>query len=305
MRPVFQWNLGNRRIELGKRTLVMGVLNLTPDSFSDGGRFASSEEAVQQGLRLIEEGADLLDLGGESTRPGVRVGADPGVPASEELRRVLPVIEGLKKTKPGILISVDSYKSEVARAAVTAGAEIVNDVSGLSWDPEMAKAVGELGCGVVIMHTRGTPEDWRDLPPEPRIVQVVQQELHDAVQHAVSAGVQHDRIVLDPGFGFGKRLENNYPLLTDFKDLHSMGFPLMVGLSRKSFLGHTAGARFGGDLPPLQRLHPSIAAAVIAVMKGAHIVRVHDVRPTVEALAIADTVIEKAEGGNPWFDAYS
>jgi dihydropteroate synthase len=313
MRPTFQWNLGNRRLELGKRTLVMAVLNVTPDSFSDGGRFASSDEAVQQGLRFIEEGADILDVGGESTRPGSSVAASatgvpdrkPAISAEEELQRVLPVIEGLKRAKPDLFISVDTHKAEVAKAAVSAGAEIVNDVSGLTWDTGMAKTVAGLSCGVVLMHTRGTPDQWRNLPPEPRIVQVVQQDLHVAVQHAIASGLQHDRIVLDPGFGFGKSFENNYPLLTNFQDLHSMGFPLMVGVSRKSFLGRTAGIRFNGDLPPQQRLYPSIAAAVIAAIKGAHIVRAHDVRPTVEALAIADAVQEQAEGGNPWFDAYS
>ncbi|HEY3929545.1 MAG TPA: dihydropteroate synthase [Candidatus Koribacter sp.] len=305
MRPIFQWNVGRRRIELGKRTLVMGVLNVTPDSFSDGGQFRSPEEAVQCGLRLLDEGADLLDIGGESTRLGVRVGSDASVSAGEELRRVLPVIERLKTARPDVLISVDTYKAEVAKAAIGAGAEIVNDVSGLSWDLQMAHAVGELGCGVVVMHTRGTPEDWRNLPLEPRIVQVVAQELRGSVQKAAAAGVHHDHIVIDPGFGFGKRLENNYPLLAKLEDLHSMGFPLMVGLSRKSFLGHTAGVRFHADLEPKERLHPSIAAAVVAVMKGAHIVRVHDVRPTVEALAIVDALIDNQTGVNPWFDAYS
>ena len=305
MRPVFQWNLGTHRLELGKRTLVMGVLNLTPDSFSDGGQFHGPEEAIQQGLRLVEEGADLLDVGGESTRPGVRTGVQADVSADEELRRILPVIEGLKKAKPGILISVDTYKSQVARAAVQAGAEIVNDVSGLAWDPEMAKTIAELQCGAVLMHTRGTPQDWRDLPPEPRIVELVQRELHQRVHQATAAGVHHDHIVLDPGFGFGKRFENNYPLLAKFEELHSMGFPLMAGVSRKSFLGKTGGARFDRELAPQERVHVSVAAAVIATMKGAHILRVHDVRPTVEALAIVDTVISNESDVNPWFDAYS
>ncbi len=305
MRPVFEWNLGARRIALGKRTLVMGVLNVTPDSFSDGGQFRTAEEAVRQGLRLIAEGADFLDIGGESTRPGVTVASQPTVSAPEELARVVPVIEGIKKANPGIPISIDTYKAEVARAAVGAGAEIVNDVSGMTWDPEMAATAGGLSCGVVLMHTRGKPANWKDLPPEPRIVQVVQHELHECVQHAIGAGVHHDRIVLDPGFGFGKRFENNYPLLRKFEDLHSMGFPLMVGLSRKSFLGRTAGTRFGADLGPQERLHPSLAGAVIAAMKGAHIVRVHDVRPTVEALAIVDVSLDDGQSGNPWFDAYS
>ncbi len=305
MRPIFQWNLGKRQIELGKRTLVMGILNVTPDSFSDGGQFSSPQQAIEHGLRLVEEGADFVDIGGESTRPGVRVGEDPSVSPEEELQRVLPVLEGLRRAQPNVSISVDTYKSEVARAAVAAGAAIINDVSGLTWDPLMAKAVAEVLCGVVLMHTRGKPEDWRTLPPEPRIVQVVVQDLHASVQRAIGAGVQHDRLVLDPGFGFGKSFGNNYPLLTKFEDLHSMSFPLMVGVSRKSFLGRTAGIRFGGDLPPAARLHPSVAAAVIAAMKGAHIIRTHDVRPTVEALAIVDAVLENSGNVNPWFDAYS
>ncbi|ABF43496.1 Dihydropteroate synthase [Candidatus Koribacter versatilis Ellin345] len=302
---MYQWNVGSRIVELGKRTLVMAVLNVTPDSFSDGGQFPSAEAAVEAGLQMIADGADILDIGGESTRPGVKVGSDAVVSAEEELRRVLPVVEGLKKARPEILISADTYKAEVARRTVTAGAEIVNDVSGMSWDPQMIGTVAELACGVVVMHSRGTPEDWRDLPAEPRIVQVVQQGLHEATQKAIAAGVHHERIIVDPGFGFGKRLENNYPLLAKLEDLHSIGFPLMVGVSRKSFLAKTAGAKLASELKPLERLHPSIAAAVIAAMKGAHIVRVHDVRPTVEAMAIVDAVMLSSEDMNPWFEAYS
>jgi dihydropteroate synthase len=157
----------------------------------------------------------------------------------------------------------------------------------------------------VLMHTRGTPQDWRNLPAEPRIVEVVQRELHDRAHRATAAGVHHDHIVLDPGFGFGKSFENNYPLLAKFEELHSMGFPLLAGVSRKSFLGKTGGARFNRELAPQERVHVSVAAAVIAAMKGAHILRVHDVRPTVEALAIVDTVISNESDVNPWFDAYS
>jgi dihydropteroate synthase len=305
MRPLFQWNLGTRQVELGKRTLVMGVLNVTPDSFSDGGQFRGPDEAIQHGLRLVEEGADLLDVGGESTRPDVQIGERADVSVEEELQRVLPVIEGLKRAKLELLISVDTYKSEVARAAVQAGAQIVNDVSGLVWDSQMAATLAPLPCGVVVMHTRGTPQDWRDLPPEPRILEVVQRELHDRVHKAAAAGIHHDRIVLDPGFGFGKRFDNNYPLLAKFEELHSMAFPLLAGLSRKGFLGRAVGARFGRDLAPQERIYVSVAAAVVAAMKGAHILRVHDVRPTVEALAIVDAVISNETDANPWFDAYS
>ena len=283
----------------------MGVVNVTPDSFSDGGQFPNAEAAVAHGLRLLDEGADLLDIGGESTRPGVRTGADADVSPDQESARVLPVIAGLKQAKPDILISIDTYKAAVARQAVAAGATIVNDVSGLAWDPEMAHSIAEMKCGAILMHTRGTPRDWRDLPSEPRIVEVVQRELHERVQAAAAAGMHHDHIVLDPGFGFGKRAENNYPLLANFEELHSMGFPILVGLSRKSFLGKTGGARFGRDLEPTARVNVSLAAAVIAAMKGAHIVREHDVKPTVEALSIVDAVGSDGGHVNPWFDAYS
>jgi dihydropteroate synthase len=305
MRPVFQWNLGSRHLELGKRTLVMGILNVTPDSFSDGGQFSSSEEAAQRALQMADEGAEIIDIGGESTRPGVHVGGNASVPASEELRRVLPVVKELKRLRPELILSIDTYKSEVARASVDAGVEIVNDVSSLTWDLEMAKNVAALPCGVVLMHTRGKPEEWRSLPPEPRIVEIVEEELHAASQNAIAAGIHHDRIVLDPGFGFGKNFENNYPLLAKFEELHSMGFALLAGISRKGFLGRTAGARIKTELPAPQRVYPSVAAAVIAALKGAHIVRVHDVRPTVEAVAIVDAVLEDEDGVNPWFDAYS
>lgn len=305
MRPAFQWDLGARQLELGKRTLVMGILNVTPDSFSDGAQFPSSDEAVQCALRMADEGAEIIDIGGESTRPGVHVGGDASVPVSEELQRVLPVVQELRRLRPNVTLSVDTYKSEVARAVIEAGVEIINDVSGLTWDTEMPKTLAALPAGVVLMHTRGKPEEWRSLPPEPRIVEIVQEELQAVAQAAMSAGIHHDRIVLDPGFGFGKNFENNYPLLARFEELHSIGFPLLAGLSRKGFLGRTAGARVHAELPAAQRLSPSVAAAVIAAMKGSHIVRVHDVRPTVEAMAIVDAVLEDEDSVNPWFDAYS
>ena len=305
MRPHFRWNLGDRELELGHRTLVMGVLNVTPDSFSDGGQFTTPDAAVERGLQLLNEGADLLDVGGESTRPGVQIGEKADVSANEEMARVLPVIKGLVTARPDLLISVDTYKAAVAREAVAAGARIVNDVSGLAWDPEMAHSLAALRCGVILMHTRGAPQDWRDLPLEPRIVEIVQKELHQRAQAAATAGIHHDRMVLDPGFGFGKRFENNYPLLAKFEELHSMGFPLIAGLSRKSFLGRTAGMRVGRELQADERLNASVAAAVISAMKGAHIVRVHDVKPTVEALSIVDAVFANESDVNPWFDAYS
>jgi dihydropteroate synthase len=292
MRPRFTWNLGARSLELGGRTLVMGVVNITPDSFSDGGLYLDPGRAAEHGLRLLEEGADILDLGGESTRPGARVG-DTGVSEEEERRRVLPVLERLKRARPQAVLSVDTYKSGVARAAVAAGADIVNDVSGGRWDPQMPAAVAELGCGVVLMHMRGRPEEWRKLPPPEDIAGLVCAELGAWAQAALQAGVRRDRLVLDPGFGFGKNFAENYPLIAGMDALHQLGFPLLAGTSRKSFVGRTL-ARAGTDAPPSERLYGSLAAMVATILKGAHIVRVHEVKPAVEAAQVADAVLNAA-----------
>ena len=313
MRSVFQWNLGTRTLELGKRTLIMGIVNVTPDSFSDGGLYFDSEKAVEHGERLIEEGADILNVGGESTRPGTRVNApdtnkskdetskalttpskeastkEP-VSAEEELARVIPVISELKKKHPDTFISIDTYKASVARAAINAGAEIVNDVSALRWDPQMKKTVAELKCGVVLMHMRGRPEEWRNLPPAGDIVLLVKRELKDWAEAAVLAGVRRERIVLDPGFGFGKRFDENYPLLNRFSDLQAAGFPLLAGTSRKSFIGRTL-AKNGADATPGDRLFGTIAAQTALILKGAQILRTHDVRAAVEAARVTDAIL--------------
>ncbi len=302
MRPKFQWQIGKRSLELGGRTLVMGVVNVTPDSFSDGGQCLDPEAAVEHGLRLLEEGADLIDVGGESTRPGARVqpAPEPGaaptpnirtfVPEQEELRRILPVITELQRRRPDAVISIDTYKAGVARRAVEAGAEIVNDVSGLQWDPEMASAVARLDCGAILMHTRGRPEEWRELAPVSDLPALVSRELAERARQAMEAGVGRERIVLDPGLGFGKNYEANYPLLARLEELGRLGFPLLVGASRKSFVGR-AMARGGAMPAPAERLSGSLAAAVIAVLNGAHIVRAHDVKATVEAVAVADAIV--------------
>jgi dihydropteroate synthase len=314
MRAVFQWSLGTRALELGKRTLIMGVVNVTPDSFSDGGKFLERDKAVEQAERLLEEGADIIDIGGESTRPGARVdpgppqtrvGADafvrpaskasasaaspPAVSAEEELKRVIPVTVELKKRHPKAFISIDTYKSPVARAAVSAGAEIVNDVSGLRWDPQMAKTVADLKCGTVLMHMRGRPEEWRNLPPASDIVLLVKRELKEWAERAVLAGVRRERIVLDPGFGFGKSFDENYPLIARFELLQATGFPLLVGTSRKSFIGRTVGA--GKDVPAEHRLYGTLATQTALILKGAHIVRTHDVKASLEVARIADAIL--------------
>jgi len=286
MRPLSPWRLRTRDLALGERTRVMGVLNVTPDSFSDGGQFLARDRAVAHALLMFDEGADMVDVGGESTRPG----SDARVPEDEELRRVLPVIEQVRRERPDALLSIDTYKAAVARAAVEAGAEIVNDVSAFRWDPAMAATVAELKCGAVLMHMRGRPEEWRSLPPEENIVGRVMRDLVHWTQQALDAGVARERVVLDPGFGFGKNFEENYPLLARFQEFHQMGFPLLAGVSRKSFIGRAL-AKDGKDAPAGQRLHGSLAAMTTCILKGAHIVRVHDVRASVEAAKIADAAL--------------
>src|SRR5271166_1328807 len=312
MRAVFQWNLGQRTLELGKRTLIMSIVNATPNSFSDGGLYLDSEQALAHAAPLLDEGADIIDVGGESTRPGVKVAAPDSetqqktashpdlsksfaidknpVSAEEESRRVLPVITALKKMHPDALISIDTYKASVARAAVAAGAEIVNDVSGLRWDPKMAKTLAEIKSGVVLMHMRGRPEEWRSLPPPGDIVLLVKRELREWTEAAVLAGIRRERIMLDPGFGFGKSFDQNYPLLSHFQDLQALGFPLLAGTSRKSFLGRTL-AKDGKDAGPADRLYGNLAAQTALILKGAHILRTHDVKAAVEAARVTDAIL--------------
>jgi dihydropteroate synthase len=290
MRPVFTWKLGSRTLELGKRTLVMGIVNVTPDSFSDGGQHFAPDAAVGHALKLLDDGADMIDVGGESTRPGARVGRDDAsVGAEEELRRVLPVIVAVKQARPSVIVSVDTYKAKVAQAAVEAGAEVVNDVSGFQWDQDMAKTLAKLGCGAVLTHTRGFPDDWSTLPSVPDLVLLVKRELKQRADAALMAGIKRDRLVLDPGFGFGKRFEENYPLLRRLGEFQELHYPILAGVSRKSFIGRAL-ARDGQDARLEQRGWGTLAAEVIAAMNGAHIIRTHDVKAAVDALKIADLV---------------
>jgi dihydropteroate synthase len=288
MRPIFTWNLGSRSLELGKRTLVMGVVNVTPDSFSDGGEHYSPDAAVEHALRLLDDGADLLDIGGESTRPGTKVGTqDASVDAAEELRRILPVITEIKVQRPQAVISVDTYKAAVAEAAVAAGAHIVNDVSGLQWDPAMARTIANLNCGLVLMHTRGRPDEWAALQQVTDLATLVKRELRERAEKAVMAGIKRDRIVLDPGFGFGKRGVENFPLLRRLQEFHELRFPLVVGVSRKSFIAQALAVN-GGQPPVADRTFGSLGAEVAAALKGAHIIRTHNVKACKDALRLAD-----------------
>ncbi len=295
-RLVSVWRLRTRELQLGERTLIIGILNVTPDSFSDGGRFLSLDHAVGHAQQMLDEGADIIDIGGESTRPGARVG-ESGVSAKEELERILPVMEDVLRERPETIFSVDTYKAEVARVAAAAGAEIVNDVSALRWDPIMPATLADLGCGAILMHTRGRPEEWRKLPASPDIVAEVKNDLRSWSAAAIAAGIARDRLVLDPGFGFGKNFEQNYPLLARLGELHELGFPLLSGTSRKSFIGRTL-AHDGKDAAMGRRLYGTLATVVASVLQGAHIVRVHDVKAAVEAVKVADEVLSAANFAN-------
>jgi dihydropteroate synthase len=302
MRPVFEWNIGSRTLQLGKRTLIMGVVNVTPDSFSDGGLYYDSASALEHAQRLLADGADIIDVGGESTRPGVTVSGSESnsekpaasaprtaVREEEELERVIPVIRTLKQRHPEATISVDTYKANVARAAIEAGAEIVNDVSGFRWDSQMPKMLAALKCGAVLMHMRGRPDEWRNLPRVADMVTLVKRELRDWAEVALMAGVKRERLVLDPGFGFGKSFQENYPLLRRFEEFHQLRYPLLVGVSKKSFIGRAL-ARDGTDAPADSRGFGTIAMETLLMLEGAHIVRTHDVRACADAVKIADIV---------------
>jgi dihydropteroate synthase len=277
----------------------MGILNITPDSFSDGGLFYSREHAPERALaqatKMLDEGADILDIGGESTRPN----ATP-LTADEEQSRILPVIATILNEKPDSVLSVDTFHATTARAAIEAGAEIVNDVSGHLWDPEMSATCAQLNCGAILMHTRGRPQDWPTLPPLAleAVVPLVLTELAQRLEAATAAGISRNKIALDPGFGFGKRLDENYPLLHHFDQLRQFNLPLLAGISRKGFLAHTLAQHpslsvlLNGVSPSMEdRLQATTAANVAAILTGAHIVRTHDVRPAVEAAAIADRIL--------------
>jgi dihydropteroate synthase len=249
---------------------------------------------------LLDEGADLLDLGAESTRPGSRAGGSkdseqaPMVNAEEERARLLPVLAGILKARPHAVVSVDTYKSETARAALKAGAEIINDVSGFNWDEEMATVCAEFKSGIILMHTRGRPEEWRGLTPlaPDELLATVQAGLAASLATAHTAGISPQAVVLDPGYGFGKRFNENYALLARQEELLSLGRPLLAGVSRKSFLGRTLAPLHGGaDAPMEARETASVAALVAAILHGASIMRVHAVRPAVEAARIADAVL--------------
>ena len=265
-------------IDAGQKTLLMGIINVTPDSFYDGGKRLNSDRAVADSMVLSEAGADIIDIGGESTRPEARP-----VSVEEELERVLPVIKGVRRATK-VPISIDTYKAEVAQAALIEGADIVNDISALRFDPQMAAVVAREKVPIVLMHMQGTPKTMQVEPCYHDVLQEVQNFLTGQVRFAIEAGVERENIIIDPGIGFGKTLDHNLTLLRNLPVLASIGQPLLVGASRKAFIGKILGAE------PDERLEGSLAAAIVAAWGGAQIIRVHDVRETRKAIRVVDAI---------------
>jgi dihydropteroate synthase len=294
VRPRFTWRLRTRSLDLGERTRIMAIVNLTPDSFSGDGLLrggvslaAGQQLALTAALEAVDAGADLIDFGAESTRPK----ATP-LSSEEEQARLLPVLESLLRERPQSIVSVDTYHAATAQAAIKTGAEIINDVSGLTWDEDMAATIASTGCGLVLMHTRGRPSEWAQqqrLAPE-KVLPAVFAGLMQQLSLAEAAGIRSERIVADPGFGFGKRGAENWALLAGFARLHELGRPLLAGLSRKSFLRDALGNLPAATPDPLRTA--TTAANTAAILAGAHILRVHDVPAAREAAAIADAVLE-------------
>jgi dihydropteroate synthase len=279
--PVREWKLARRSLSYGERTLLMGVLNVTPDSFSDGGKFFALDHAVAHAEQMIAEGADIIDIGGESTRPG-----SDFVSEDEELRRVIPVIEKLAALS-SVPISIDTTKPSVARAACQAGAEIINDISGLRFDPALAAVAKSVQAGLLLMHSRGTPKDMQQIPFAADIFTDVVDGLRNSVSIAEQFGVARESIAIDPGIGFGKSVEQNLEIIRRLRELSGQfsDLPLVIGTSRKSFLGKLLNGASADE-----RLYGTIATVVASVLNGAHIVRVHDVKATVQATVVADKI---------------
>jgi dihydropteroate synthase len=284
-RKLFQIKLPSRTLSLGRRTFIMGVLNVTPDSFSDGGKFLDPQRAIEHAFAMERAGADLLDIGGESTRPG-----SSGTPTEGELARILPVLERLRD-RLKIPISIDTQKAEVAEAATAAGAEIINDISGLKNDPRLAGVAARHRVPLILMHMRGRPRSMQKGPFAHNVIQDVIRGLRASVAVARKAGVAKSQIILDPGIGFGKSFSQNYELLGRLPDLAKLGFPLMVGTSRKGFIGATLG-RKGKLAPPEERIWGTAASVTACILGGAHIIRVHDVLEMVQVARVADCLLD-------------
>ncbi|MDH3974643.1 MAG: dihydropteroate synthase [Deltaproteobacteria bacterium] len=271
---------GGGILPLGDRTHIMGILNVTPDSFSDGGNYLDPFKAIDQAARMIDDGAHIIDMGGESTRPG----AAP-VSGEEELKRILPVIKVLAKSV-SVPISVDTYKAEVARRVIDAGAHIINDISGLRFDPHMARVAAEANCPVIVMHIKGKPGNMQINPQYDSLMDEVKGYLEESIFLAEEAGIASEKIIIDPGIGFGKRFEDNLQLINRLGEFNVLGKAILIGPSRKSFVGQIL------DAPPEERVEGTIAASILAIEKGAHIIRVHDVREAAKAVKVADAILK-------------
>ena len=291
-RKLYRLKLKRTTLVLGERTLVMGVLNVTPDSFSDGGRFFTLEGAVEAALAMERAGANLLDIGAESTRPG-----SSGIPASEELARLLPVLQALRD-RLKIPISVDTQKASVAEIALGAGAQILNDISGLKHDPRLADVAEKFRAPLILMHIRGTPRTMQKGPFAKDVLKDVTCGLREAIAKARSAGVAKSQIIVDPGIGFGKSFVQNYELLAKLPQLAQLGYPLLVGTSRKGFLGATLACN-GTPAPPEERIWATAATVTASILNGAHIVRVHDVGEMVQVARVADSMLHPGRGSTP------
>ena len=277
-RKRFEWKIRDRTLLLGERTLVMGVLNVTPDSFSDGGQYADPDAACARAIAMEEEGADIIDIGAESTRPGAH-----RVSEAEELRRLIPVLKRLKE-KLSVPISVDTYKSGVAGKALEHGAQIINDPSGLTFDPAVARTAANYNAGMILNHMRGTPESWAKMPPMLNVMEAIHDDLDATVHRAMGSGVDRSHIVIDPGLGFGKRKEQNAEILCRLPQLGRLELPILVGPSRKSFLAQFPDSEGGSEFA-------TAAAVAAAIFGGAHLVRVHSVKDMKAAAQIADLVL--------------
>jgi len=281
VRKLYFWKLKQRELRLGERTVLMGVLNVTPDSFSDGGKYSDPDRAFARAIELEEQGADIVDIGAESTRPG-----SARVSEAEEIRRLIPVLKRLKG-RLGVPVSVDTYKAAVAERALDLGVEIINDPSGLTIEPQIARAVSNFDAGLILNHMRGRPETWAKLGPMPDPMTTIARDLDATVSRARRVGIDKTRIVIDPGLGFGKRREQNSLILARLGQLAALELPIMVGPSRKSFLAHP---------DPEETKFSSAAAVTAAVLAGAHIVRVHDVREMRAATDVADEILRAGAG---------
>jgi len=280
-RKKFVWKCRDRTFQLGERTLIMGILNVTPDSFSDGGKYMDQAAAVARALEMVAQGADIIDVGGESTRPG----AEP-VDTAEEIRRTVPVIKKIRE-QTDVLISIDTMKAEVAFHALEAGADVVNDVTSLGGDPGMAKVVAESRAGAVLMHMKGTPQTMQDNPKYTDVIKEVGSYLNKRVVAAEKAGIERAQLVVDPGIGFGKTVGHNLELFRNLPQLAECGCPVLVGASRKSIIGKLLGRN-----NPEERLAGSLALAAFAIMRGVHILRVHDVLETCDVCRLVDTLLK-------------